>query len=94
MSTEVIDNTIIIFDDLISPGVCQEIIQLVNTKGHFKKSILENETEEALEYRNCEEVAVSVNPELKQVDNFVFTVFGTIVKRYLEMVSAAAFVKL
>jgi Rps23 Pro-64 3,4-dihydroxylase Tpa1-like proline 4-hydroxylase len=91
MNTEVIDNTIIIFDDLISPGVCQEIIQLVNAKGNFKKSILENETEEALEYRNCEEVAISVNPELKQVDNFVFTVFGSIVKKYLEMISIAAF---
>lgn len=85
--TEVVQNTIVIYDNILSPDMCQKIIEHVSAKCKFEKSPthldLSNGQSEN-EYRSSSQVVISIDPQLKELDKALFDIFHHNIKKYTD----------
>lgn len=93
--TEIIQNTLVVYDNVISPETCQKILSIVSECEYKKSTTYWDDSVESVKsqpddsvrqnYRISDQVFISGTPKLKELDYALFKLFDFGVKKYIDL---------
>jgi hypothetical protein len=87
-ATDIIENTLVIYDNVISPEICQKILNIVSTNCEYTKSLTHRDTENKSthsNYRISDQVLISSTPKLSQLDHQLYGLFNQGIMKYTQL---------